>query len=199
MEFNVEPKVATASINGVNAKMLTYNGAFPGPTIVAARGDVMRINFKNSLPAVNETNFLGHLKYATNLHTHGLHVSPSGISDNVMRMFMPGEAGLYEYDLSRVTPGTLNFYHPHIHGNLADQVWAGLAAGLVIKDDVNTLAGLETHALVLKDIALANGEPAPHSSMMTYMHGIEGDTVMVNGQVNPKLIIRRARSNGGAS
>ncbi len=44
--------------------------------------------------------------------------------------------------------------------------------------------------MMLKDIALSGSEPAPHSSMMDYMHGLEGSTVMVNGQVNPRLAIK---------
>ncbi len=190
VEYDLDVGMTPININGATANMLTYNGHFPGATMVAARGDVLRVNLRNSLPMSLGNNILGHPRYITNLHTHGLHVSPTGLADNVMRMFMPGETGLYEYDLSLVSPGTLNFYHPHIHGTVGEQVWAGLAGGLVIKDDVDVLAGYETHALVLKDIALVNGAPAPYSSLMTFMHGQEGDTVMVNGQVNPKLSIR---------
>jgi FtsP/CotA-like multicopper oxidase with cupredoxin domain len=190
VEYDLDVGVTSVNINGATAKMMTYNGFFPGATMVAERGDMLRVNLKNSLPMSLGDNILGHPRYLTNLHTHGLHVSPAGMADNVMRIFMPGETGTYEYDLSLVSPGTLNFYHPHIHGTVGEQVWAGLAGGLVIKDEVDVLAGYETHALVLKDIALVNGEPAPHSSLMTFMHGLEGDTVMVNGQVNPKLSIR---------
>jgi len=190
VEVNLETKMASIDINGVAANLMTYNGYFPGASIKAKRGDVLKINFKNSLPASTETNMLGHPRYDTNLHTHGLHVSPTGIADNVMRCFKPGEAGLYEYDLSKQEAGTLNFYHPHIHGTVAEQLWAGLAGGLVIEDDLDTLSNYETYTLALKDIELVGSDPAPHDSMHDFMHGLEGDTVMVNGQVNPKLPIK---------
>jgi len=135
-------------------------------------------------------NILGHHRELTNLHTHGFHVSPMGNSDNVMITFMPGESDVYEYDLRQQHPGSLNFYHPHVHGTVAEQFWAGMCGALVVEDESDVLAGFETHLLVLKDIALSGGVPEPHSSMMDYMHGKEGGTVMVNGRVNPVLKIR---------
>jgi FtsP/CotA-like multicopper oxidase with cupredoxin domain len=44
--------------------------------------------------------------------------------------------------------------------------------------------------MILKDIALSGADPEPYTSTMDFMHGKEGDTVMVNGQVNPVLNIR---------
>ena len=112
-----------------------------------------------------------------------------------MLMFLPGDkwcgdySFCYEYDLSKHEPGTLNFYHPHIHGTVAEQLWNGMAGGLVVEDETDLLGGYETHALVIKDITLAGSEPEAYTSLMDYMHGKEGNTVMVNGQVNPVLSI----------
>ncbi|MCZ7665063.1 MAG: multicopper oxidase domain-containing protein [Thermoleophilia bacterium] len=155
----------------------------------------MRIRFHNGLPDDGSVNFLGHPMYVTNLHTHGLHVSPGDNpngthSDNMLVSLKPGDSTVYEYDLSKHYAGTLNFYHPHIHGSVTDQMWAGMSGSLVVEDEVTSLAPHETHIMVLKDITLSGSEPAPHTSMMDYMHGLEGDTVMVNGQVNPRLNIR---------
>ncbi|MFZ2196189.1 MAG: multicopper oxidase domain-containing protein, partial [Thermodesulfovibrionales bacterium] len=140
-------------------------------------------------------NYLGHPLYLTNLHTHGLHVTPGDNEngthgDNMLVMLQPGEGTVYEYDLSKHYPGTLNFYHPHIHGSVSDQMWGGMAGCLVVEDEIASLAPYETHIMMLKDITLSGSEPAPHTSMMQYMHGLEGDTVMVNGQVNPRLYIK---------
>jgi FtsP/CotA-like multicopper oxidase with cupredoxin domain len=126
----------------------------------------------------------------TNLHTHGWHVSPSGNSDNIFNDFMPGDAFLYEYDTSRQEPGTLSFYHPHVHGTIAEQIWGGLAGALVVEDETDVLAEYETHILILKDIRLQGSEPEPYNSIMDYRNGKEGDLVMVNGQVNPQLPIK---------
>jgi FtsP/CotA-like multicopper oxidase with cupredoxin domain len=179
----------------LGATLLTYNGIFPGPTIQVRKGDILKVVLKNSLPMGMETNFLGHHRYMTNLHTHGLHVSPSGIADNMMRMFMPGEEGYYEYDLAKQEAGTFNFYHPHIHGSVADQYWSGLVGALIVEDDTavfsepTLLSRFVTKTLILKDLTLSGGVPEPYTSTMEYMHGKEGNLIMVNGQVNPVLTI----------
>lgn len=55
---------------------------------------------------------------------------------------------------------------------------------------MSVLSGYETHLLFLKDITVSGGYPQAYTSRMDYMHGKEGDTIMVNGQVNPVLPIR---------
>jgi FtsP/CotA-like multicopper oxidase with cupredoxin domain len=65
-----------------------------------------------------------------------------------------------------------------------------MAGALIVEDDINVLAGYETHLLILKDITLSGSAPEPYTSTMDYMHGKEGNTVMVNGQVNPVLPIK---------
>jgi FtsP/CotA-like multicopper oxidase with cupredoxin domain len=189
VEVNLEAKRALVNVNGVNANLLTYNGSFPAPTIRAKVGDRLRIHFKNSLPDLG-TNILGFSRDMTNLHTHGLHVSPSGNSDNAMLMFMRGESFDFEYDLVKQYPGTLNFYHPHKHGSVAEQYWAGMAGALVIGDETTVLSPYETHLMVIKDLSLVGTDPAPHGAMQDFMRGKEGSIVMVNGQVNPVLNIR---------
>ena len=121
-----------------------------------------------------------------------------------MRMFMPGDPpGLFTYDLENQEPGTLCWYHPHTHELTGEQVWGGLHGPLLIDDPPDApseITDCEQHVLVLKDISIVGGEPAPHSSMMDYMHGKEGDMVMVNGQVNPRADrCGRARCSAGAS
>ena len=137
------------------------------------------------------TNILGHTRNITNLHTHGLHVSPSGMADNMMMMAAPGGTIDYEYDLRYEEPGHLNFYHPHVHGTVAEQYWGGLAGPLVIADEAGcVLSGYETHIMVIKDITISNGLPEPYTSTSQYMRGKEGNLVMVNGRVNPVLSIQ---------
>lgn len=59
-----------ARIAGVDAAGYSYNGTSPGPTITVRPGDELRLRLTNRLLD------------PTNLHTHGLRVSPSGQSDN---------------------------------------------------------------------------------------------------------------------
>ncbi len=200
VQVDLRAMVQRINVNGVMADLLTYNGAYPGPVIRVRKGDILRVNFTNGLPPTMDKNILGFMKNVTNIHTHGWHVPPEEPADNVMRQFAPGQStGLdplehpyppYEYDTSLQPAGTLSFYHPHMHGLVAEQVWGGLAGPIVVEDETSVLSGFETHLLVLKDISLSGGAPAPYTSTMEYMQGKEGDTVMVNGLVNPVLTAR---------
>ena len=190
VEVSLDAKIAPININGTVANLQTYNGAYPAPTIKVKNGDLLKIHFKNSLPDTG-LNRMGEPRADTNLHTHGLHVSPEGNSDNVMRRF-PTDPNLtheYEYDLALHPGDNLDWYHPHAHGNAAEQVWAGLAGALEVQDETTVLSGYETHVMVLKDISLSGGAPAAHSDS-DFMNGKEGNTMMVNGQVNPVLTMR---------
>jgi FtsP/CotA-like multicopper oxidase with cupredoxin domain len=184
----LEAEISDVNINGIWAKLPTYNGFFPAPTIRVRKEDGLRLHFKNSLPMTNETNILGFEQNITNLHTHGWHVSPSENADNIFLHFEPGKDFTFEYDTAKQEAGTLSWYHPHVHGLVAEQLWGGLAGALVVEDETDVLSEYETHIMVLKDISLNGLEPAPYTSS-DYQDGKEGDIVMVNGQVNPVLPI----------
>lgn len=188
--YELEAGPAQVSLNGTTANLLTYNGSYPGPTIRARAGETLKIRLKNAMSDTS-INMLGHARNTTNLHTHGLHVSPEPPADSMMVALGYNQTYDYVYDMSYEEPGHLNLYHPHVHGNAAEQYWGGLMGALVIEDDPATpLAGYETHVMVLKDISLVGSDPEPHSTMMDYMQGKEGTLVMVNGKVNPVLAIR---------
>jgi FtsP/CotA-like multicopper oxidase with cupredoxin domain len=193
LTVNLTAQLASVNVNNKNATLMTYNGCFPGPTIRAQKGDILKIDLNNALPYTTQTNLLGFQRNITNLHTHGFHVSPKPPSDYVMYGLESGETYHHVYDTSLHEAGTLNFYHPHKHGVVAEQFWAGLIGALVLEDDNDVLADYETHLVILKDISLSGAVPAPHSMMQNYMQGKEGDIVMVNGQVNPRLNIKKGQ------
>lgn len=189
-EYNLEVKNAWVNVNGTTANLMTYNGLYPGPTMMVKKGDIVKVHLKNSLPPTTEKNVLGFEKNHTNLHTHGWHVSPMEPADAAHLDIPAGGTYDYEYDTSMVHSNAMNFYHTHKHGLSAEQYWSGLMGALINQDETPLLSGYETHIMVLKDITLAGSNPAPHSSTMDYMMGKEGNTVMVNGQVNPVLAMK---------
>jgi FtsP/CotA-like multicopper oxidase with cupredoxin domain len=65
----------------------TYGGTTPGPTLRVRPGDVLSITLENRLGE------------PTNLHTHGLHVSPSGSGDNVFVSIPDGGRRTYTYEI----------------------------------------------------------------------------------------------------
>ena len=107
-------------IAGSTVKGRVYNGKWPGPTLHVKPGDTIKIELVNDLDQ------------PTNLHTHGFHVSPSGISDNVLRTFGPGEQAPIEIHLPRdIAVGTY-WYHAHLHGLTESQVIGGLSGVLIV-------------------------------------------------------------------
>jgi FtsP/CotA-like multicopper oxidase with cupredoxin domain len=180
--------VTTATIAGRQVRLLTYNDAFPGPTISVTKGEKLRLDLTNDLPTAGP-NILGFARGATNIHTHGWHVSPEDPMDNSHRRIESGETWTYKFKLRRLKLGSLGWYHPHVHGLVAEQLWSGLAGALTVNDPNLSLDGYETHLMVLKDIDFDGGEPASHS-FSDYRMGKEGNTVMVNGAVNPVLSMR---------
>ncbi len=116
----------------------SYNGKLVGPTLRARPGDTLRITLVNTLlPDVemrHVMNTIGSLNH-TNLHTHGLHVSPAGNSDNVLLDIAPGETFEYEIKIPlNQVPGTY-WYHAHMHGSTATQVASGMEGALIVMGD----------------------------------------------------------------
>lgn len=166
---------AAAGVNlaGRRTAAYGYNGTSPGPTLQVRRGDVLRVELVNRLDV------------ATNLHTHGLHVSPEGNGDNIFVKVAPGETFRYEYRIPDDHPVGTFWYHPHVHGQVAEQVFGGLVGALVV--DGSDVEVDRDRVLVVTDTTLdANGR-LKEVSTPERMMGREGLLVLVNGQVRPRL------------
>jgi FtsP/CotA-like multicopper oxidase with cupredoxin domain len=115
---------------------------FVAPTISIAPGETVRITLHNNLPVddpscrttqrdLNEP----HCFNSTNLHAHGVWVSPAGNSDNVLLKVDPSVVFQYEYNVSNEHPAGTFWYHPHLHGSTALQVSSGMAGLLIVRGD----------------------------------------------------------------
>lgn len=174
----LEAGEAIVELAGEPARLLTYNGRFPGPLIRAREGERLLVRLTNRLAE------------PTNLHFHGLHVSPTANHDNVFVEVQPRESFAYELTVPPGYGGTF-WYHPHRHGRLSRQLWHGLAGPLVIDPAAPpaALAGIEEQVLVIKDISIAAGAPEPHRTA-DWARGKSGRIVLVNGEVQPQIRTR---------
>ena len=126
----------------------------------------------------------------TNLHTHGLPISP--LVDNPLAVIAAGEERKYSFTLPHGSAGTY-WYHPHRHGQVAEQLFAGLAGAILVKgpwEEEGEPALAQDETALLKDFSFRGTEVAPHQGM-DWMNGKEGDTVTVNGEVSPKLVLQK--------
>jgi suppressor of ftsI len=146
---------------------LLYNGAYIPPLLRVRLGDTMRIRFSNALA-----------DDPSNLHYHGMSVSPQGNSDNVFVHVHPGGGFDYEVHVpaaGRQGPG-LFWYHPHAHGVVDKQIRGGMSGGLVVEGSealFPILKGLPERFLLLKHAELG-----------------ESEIISINGQIEPLVEIR---------
>ena len=143
----------------------TYNGTTPGPTLRVRPGDVLTITLENRLGE------------STNLHTHGLHVSPSGQADNVFVSVPDGGRHTYRYRIPADHRSGTFWYHPHMHGMVARQVFGGLAGVIVVEDVLDqlpALAGATERVLVLSDPGVGSSSSVLEVSMMEEMRRPRG-------------------------
>jgi FtsP/CotA-like multicopper oxidase with cupredoxin domain len=170
----IEPQVFT-SVDGILETSLiaqpqsytelgtmNYGGMVPGPTLRLRPGDLLKLKLVN------------HLSEKTNLHVHGLHVSPLGHGDNVFVHVMPGDERDYEYQIPTDHPAGLFWYHPHPHELTHDQVVGGMAGAIIIEGDLDELPQTEE---VQERLLVVQGPFTPAN-------------IVINGLVNPSLRIR---------
>jgi FtsP/CotA-like multicopper oxidase with cupredoxin domain len=98
---------------------------------------------------------------STNLHFHGLTVSPTCHQDDVLHTSIQPKDGLFEYRIPipvDQAPG-LYWYHPHVHGFTRAQVVGGASGALIIEgmERANPqVAGLPERVVVIRDEDLLN-------------------------------------------
>ena len=125
----------------------------------------------------------------TNLHVHGLHVSPQASSDNVFVEVMPGESFDYSYRLPADHPPGVYWYHPHHHGLVAGQIFAGLF-GAIIVEEPEAIPVNSERVLIVSDTTLDSAGNIAAVSPMERMAGREGELLLLNGQSHPLLTAR---------
>jgi L-ascorbate oxidase len=138
-------KVRLRSYVDLNEKMEEIpnpDHKFIAPLIYMKPGQTVRITLSNQLEAEgkggvkcgNDQNNPNCFN-STNLHSHGLWVSPVGNSDNVLLDIKPKTNFQYEYNVPVDHPAGTYWYHPHVHGSTAVQVGSGMAGALIIQGD----------------------------------------------------------------
>ncbi|OIJ63947.1 hypothetical protein WN71_031620 [Streptomyces mangrovisoli] len=185
----------------------TYNGSVPGPTLRVRGGHQLRLTQVNGLPPNAPSSGGGghntpHHANSFNLHTHGLHVSPSGDADNVLREFAPrtaeeAAAGVAEpqyvtsIQVPHGHPAGTYWYHPHLHGSTAEQIVGGMAGVIVVEGDVDEVPEIQAAAdivVCINELKLKDGR-VPAFTSGGWTAGVPS-TFTVNGTVNPTLRLR---------
>lgn len=176
--LSAAPAVARYA-EGLDTPILAYNGTSPGPLIEVVEGDRVEIAFSNDIGGEEST-----------IHWHGMPV-PADQDGNPMDPVASGASRTYAFDLGEGSAAAY-WYHPHPHGRTAEQVYRGLAGAFVVKPKIDPIpAEYGDTVLMFTDLRLAADGTMPASTMADMMNGRVGDHVLVNGQRNPSLAVKR--------
>ncbi len=179
LDVTLEAQFGPAMMGGRAVTTYTFNGHAPGPTLRLHPGDSLGVTLTNQMDQ------------PTNLHTHGLHVSPAGNSDNVFVHVMPGETFSYEYAIPHdgtsglYIPG-LYWYHPHMHGYSSDQVSGGMAGALIVEGALDALPGIRD---VPERLLVIQATQFDADGVMISFPKMDVIAIFVNGQSHPAIEI----------
>src|SRR5215204_500809 len=179
LDVTLEAQFGPAMMGGRAVTTYTFNGHAPGPTLRLQPGDSLGVTLTNQMDQ------------PTNLHTHGLHVSPAGNSDNVFVHVMPGETFAYEYAIppdntsELYIPG-LYWYHPHLHGYSSDQVSGGMAGALIVEGALDALPGIRD---VPERVLVIQTTQFDADGVMISFPKMDVIDIFVNGQIHPAMEI----------
>jgi FtsP/CotA-like multicopper oxidase with cupredoxin domain len=170
----VKVRTQEGSLRDIQVNLRSYNGGLVGPTIKLKASDTWYMTMKNNLPRETDLPNCAHDEHAgehvndptkfclntTNMHTHGLHISPTvplgepgRRSDDVMHPILPGENEKYAFQILPTGnpepekpavhyPGSF-WYHAHQHGSTSIQLASGMAGALIVKGDIDEHPGIK--------------------------------------------------------
>jgi suppressor of ftsI len=175
------------------------------PVIRALPGTAIKIRYVNNLPAKSsEECATGPCANHTNLHFHGLHVSPERPQDDVLTvMSTPGQVLNYSVAIPPYAPPGLYWYHTHPHGESARQALNGMSGAIVI-DGIDRyypeLRQMRERVLILRDHDL-EGENTEARSQILHQVGVAANcrtsseqevperVFTLNGEIRPQIPI----------
>lgn len=180
--LNVE-QGTTTFMNGKSTETYGYNGNFLGPVIRVNKGDDVNIHLNNNL------------KENTTIHWHGLNVD-GNVDGGPHQPISSGSKADINFNVNQ--PASTLWFHPHLDGKTGEQVYKGLAGLLYVEDEVSKSLnipkeyGVNDIPLIVQDRYFDNsGNLSYDNSQM--MDGALGNTILVNGAINPYLDVKRVK------
>jgi suppressor of ftsI len=183
----------------------SFNGVEDPPVIRVSPGGTLSVTYDNKMSAKSsEQCIYGLCMNMTNLHFHGLHVSPDSPQDDVITMLaMPGQTLHYAVEVPADQPPGLYWYHTHPHGESYQQSLDGMSGAIVIEGIERyapEVRGMKERILILRDEVLHKEDVAGTSALVKRLavpSGRCGSAVeqqiervfTVNGTIRPQIPI----------
>lgn len=167
----------TEFFSGLQTPTRGVNGSYLGPSLLVRQNETVRFNVANNL---TET---------TTLHWHGVNL-PAMADGGPHQPIAPGAVWSPEFEVK--DRAATMWYHSHMMGSTARQVWQGLAGMLLIDDDESAALdipktyGVDDIPVVLQDRRFNRDGSMPYDpSMHDTMAGMIGNIPLVNGVILP--------------
>ena len=126
LDTSLTMSTADVTVNGTAYTTgFEYNQQLPAPTLFVCPGDRLSLHLHNQSPL------------PTNLHVHGMHVSPNGNGDNVFIDVPPLTEHTYQYQIPLDQSPGFYFYHPHFHPYVDPQEAGGALGGIVVEGSLD--------------------------------------------------------------
>ena len=148
----------------------SFKGLEDPPVIRAVPGEEIRLTYVNAMSTDSHERCIdGPCMNMTNLHFHGLHVSPDSPQDDVITMMaIPGQSLHYIVNIPLDQPPGLYWYHTHPHGESYQQDLDGMSGAIVIdgiEQYVPELQHMRERILVLRDRVIGKHDPSSSELM----------------------------------
>jgi len=116
---------------------------------------------------------------STNVHFHGMIVSPTCHQDDVINtLIQPGSPGFqFNIPVPAFQPPGLYWYHPHVHGFTEFQVNGGAAGALIVNGMEKVrpeVTGLTERVFVIRQQYLVPWIPGPYQLTINYHQAVFG-------------------------
>lgn len=166
----------TQILPGEKTKTWGYNQSLLGQTIVYQSGKTYHVTLKNSLPEL------------TTFHWHGLDVPGPYIDGGCHAPVFPGEPKEITFKVDQ--PAATLWLHAHPCPLTSWDVWHGLAAAVVVKDEHEASLplprnyGVDDIPVILQDRTFDEHNQWNYDKDYD-PDGTEGKTALINGTVNP--------------
>jgi len=177
--FNLRVQAGSSNFIGDTATpTFGINGDFLGPTLRFQRNEHVALHVSNSL------------EEPTTLHWHGFHL-PATEDGGPYQVVAPDGEWTARFEVVQFA-GTY-WYHSHMMSTAGEQVYKGLAGMIIVDEPELALTlpaeyGVDDVPLIVQDRRFGS------DGNMRYMNlyedsviGMHGDTILVNGTVNPVL------------
>ncbi len=161
-----------------------YNGTFLGPVIKVRKGDQVNMHVNNQLSD------------STSVHWHGLEVEGT-VDGGPLQVIKKG--GTWDPSFTVSQPAATLWFHPHVMGSTATQVYYGLAGMLIVEDEESDALnipkeyGVNDIPLILQDRSFNEDGSFYYGTSMMMMDGMIGETLLVNGAITPNLTVEQVK------